>query len=184
LSASIRETEYAFAEEEPGRINGAILKVPAESPLAASASQRSVASGTATAYGAVGPRLLTELVEELELGAHAWPTRALYPIGWREALSVLDPAKRDAVEELTRESSFIHLWSEMLWLHNVLKTVRPPAGSYLAEMYDRHGVEFPAGPRYEFAQLRPQIWLHERHLAMREELTRLHEELATKDPSP
>jgi hypothetical protein len=66
----------------------------------------------------------------------------------------------------------------MLRLHNVLTTVRPPAGSFLDAMFELYAIPFPAAPRYEFAQLRPQIWLHEHHWAMKEELTRLYEQLS------
>jgi hypothetical protein len=177
LRGDVPEGEYVFAEQEPGLVNGAILRAPASSRLLMAACERSGAAGTGTRFGSVGPRLLTEIVAELGLGSHAWPSDALYPVGWNEALDTLDPDRRDRLEERSRNSFFFHLWSEMLRVHNVLKTVRPPVESYLAAMYERYGVEFPTAPRYEFSQLRSQRWLHEQHWAMKEELTRLYERL-------
>jgi hypothetical protein len=171
------ETEYVFAEQEPGVVNGAILKAPAGSPFVAEACARATAAGSDAAFASVGPKLLTQLVVELGLGEHAWPSSSIYPIGWDEALHALDPARRGALVECSRDSYFFHLWSEMLTLHNVLKTVRPPEGSYLAMLYDRYDIEFPTAPRYEFSHLRAQIWLHERHRRLREELTSLYERI-------
>jgi Glycosyltransferase sugar-binding region containing DXD motif len=175
LRGDVPESEYVFAEQESGLVNGAILRAPAGSRLLALACERSRAADTGTRFGSVGPRLLTDVVGELGLASHAWPGAALYPIGWNEALDTLDPDRRTTLEERSMDSYFFHLWGEMLRVHNVLKTVRPPGGSYLAAMYERYGIEFPPAPRYDFSQLRPQRWLQEQHWAMKEELTRLYE---------
>jgi len=177
LSASIPDAVYAFAEQEEGLYNGAVLRAPAGSSLLRTARERADRVGGDAAYFSIGPRLLTELVGELGLEDGAWDAELVYPIGWREALDVLDPGRTAALEERSSRSLFFHLWNEVLRMHNVLKTVRPPTGSFLAAMYDRHEVPFPDTPRYEFSQLEPQITLQREHWLLCDEIERLRAEL-------
>jgi hypothetical protein len=177
LSDAIPDDEYVFAEQEPGLYNGAVLRAPAGSLFLRAARARAESVGAAARHMSIGPALVTELVAELGLEDRAWEPALVYPLGWRQALDVLDPRQVRTVEERCAGSLFLHVWNEILRVHNVLKTVRPPAGSFLARMYDAYEIPFPEEPRYDFPQLEPQITLQREHWLLCEEIERLRAEL-------
>ncbi len=118
---------------------------------------------------------MTQLVTELGLEGHAWETRDLLPLSWDEALLVLDPNRSEEVEERIRDSTFLHVWNQMFMVYNILKTVRPPDGSFLARMYARYDLEFPPEPRYEWCDLSHLVALQNEHWRLSDEITRLRE---------
>jgi hypothetical protein len=169
LARDIPETEYVFAAHE-GFIQTAIIRLPARSELAAVAARRARGARNARGFGSTGPILFTEVVQELDLGKHAWNEERLYPVGWRDALAVFDPDRAGEVVRRAANASFVHLWNEVLRVHGILKTVRPPSGSFLGVLYDRYAVAFPHEPQYVWRDLVPQIALQKSHCALDAEL--------------
>jgi hypothetical protein len=169
LARDIPETTYVFARHD-GTIQNAIIRSPARSELTAIAARRATDAGKAREFGTTGPILLTEVVQELGLGEHAWTEERLYPVGWRDALAVFDPDQARDVARKAAKASFLHLWNEVLRVHGILKTVRPPSGSFLGGLYDRYGVAFPHEPQYVWRDLIPQITLQKSRSALSAEL--------------
>jgi hypothetical protein len=148
LRDDVSEPEYVFAKQGRRLFNSAILRAPAGSLLIRTTlerAERAVANGgaEAIAFGEIGPQLLTAVVRELGLRDHAARRRDLYPIPYWRALAVLDPERRQKVEERVADSTFLHLWTETFRVRGVPKSEPPPAGSFLDAMYRRYDVPVP-----------------------------------------
>jgi hypothetical protein len=131
LTPDLPAVDYAWAEEEPGQLNNAILKLPAGDPLAARlrdlARERSSQPGR---WGALGPALLTEVI----LGAGHAPilsSSACYPLHWLEAHYTWLPERRNEVESRLRGAGFLHLWMKALTDCGIDLYRKAPAGSWL-----------------------------------------------------
>jgi len=154
LSSKLPDSDYVFAMQHRDSYNSAILRAPAGSPLMREAlgrARRIVADHHGDiGFGAIGPHLLTDVIRDLDLGGEATDRRVLYPIPYWEALATCDPRRRAQVEFRIGNSAFLHLWTEMFRYWRVPKNARPPAGSYLAEMYDRYDVPFPTVVEFDW----------------------------------
>jgi len=154
LSSKLPDSGYVFARQDDDFYNPAIMRAPAGSPLIREALERAkriVADrGGDIEFGSIGPHLLTEVVRDLGLAHEATDTARLYPIPYWEALSTCDPRRRAEVEIRVRDSAFLHLWTEMFRYWGVPKTARPPKASYLAELYERYDVPFPAPTEFDW----------------------------------
>jgi hypothetical protein len=187
LRTDIADTPYVFAPEDDKFFNGAVLKAPRESEFLeralTHARMRARASGGEIGLNELGPPLVSQLVRELGLEPCAWKREDLYPLGWNQVLDFFDPAQADRIEALVASSTFVHLWTNMLRIANVLKDVRPPEGSYLDRMYAAYGIEFPAYRRYEWPEMEPQYTLLRAYWDLRQEVDLLHQERARLEQS-
>lgn len=178
LKREIPETEYAFAKDDPHLYNGAVLRAPRDSEFLSRALARATEAGKNVGFGATGPALVDELVRELGLENRAWAPEDVYPVLWDQALRFLDPAHADRIEALAAPATFVHFYTAMLRLANVLKDVRPPKSSYLDRMYEAYDVEFPGGRRYEWSEIEPQCEFEKEHWSLYREISALRDELA------
>jgi len=141
LTENIPPCAYFWAEEEPGRINGAILRFPAQDPLCHRLLNLSVERNAALSrWGEIGPDLLTEVLGHLRLQGHAGSTKDAYPIHWLETHFLWLPEYADAVRERCTDSLFLHLWQSCFSRIGMDRTSYPPVGSILQELYVREGV--------------------------------------------
>jgi hypothetical protein len=169
LTSEVPDTPYVFAKEDETLYGNAILRVPQGCPLMEAALARARELFPATTFGTTGPVLLTELIRELGLEEAAWPTADLYPVPWTRALEIFDPGKERQIAAEVSGSRFIHLWTSVLKMSNVLTAVRPPAGSFLAGVYDRYDVPFASGLEYSWSDIASVVVLQEEHQALRRE---------------
>jgi hypothetical protein len=181
LKDDIPDTAYVFAKQDRDVYVPGILKAPKNSELLARAHERAVEAGKDIAFNTIGPQLFNDLVHELGLEHEAWPREAFYVLGWDRVLEFLDPGEADAIQAQTAESTFLHFSTSMLRLANVLKDVRPPAGSFLDRLYLAHEIEFPAHPRYEWNEIRPQYELEKAHWRLAADARQLRDLLAAKE---
>jgi hypothetical protein len=144
-----------FGEEEAGRINTGVLRLPPDSPLLppliALFEERSVPpwlplrsrlaarlrlwrhgrSGLASMpWGSAGPKALTYLVRRHGMGRHALPSDTFCPAPWQDALWIVDPA-RTLGDFVTQRTVAVHLWNERI---KQVKDVPAPPGSFLARL--------------------------------------------------
>ena len=154
LRSKIDEPEYVFAMQDKSYYNVAILRAPRGGLLIRTALERATArvdaEGAEIPFGSIGPNLFTELVPELGFTDRAAERTALYPIPYWEGLRTCDPARRAEVEARVAESTFLHLWTGTFRGAGVPTTARPPAGSYLAEAYERYEVPFPVETEFDW----------------------------------
>jgi Alpha 1,4-glycosyltransferase conserved region len=184
LTDDIRDTEYVFVRGHDMVYANGIVRVPAGSEFAAKAFERAAAQGKDVEWLGNGPTLFTELIAEMGLEAATWPTSDFLPLGWDEAIAVFDPQRADEVAGRVGNSTFHHLWNQMLMMYNILKTVRPPKDSYLERMYARYDIDFPTAPQYEWSNLAHQAYLQSEHWRLYGEVDRLQQELRDRSDEP
>jgi hypothetical protein len=63
------------------------------------------------------------------------------------------PERCAKVRDKANGATFLHLWNEVLRRSGVLKSIAPPPGSFLAELFQKHGVNFGAGLTYSGDQV-------------------------------
>jgi hypothetical protein len=146
---------YLIGEEEPGRYNGAILRMPPDTPLLPSllelfdervvppwlpwrarmaAHWRHAATGKAglakMPWGSAGPLAITAVARRLGIDLGAFPPSVFYPVHWKHADWIFDP--NAAAEDLIApETVAIHLWNERV---RARKDAAAPAGSFMARL--------------------------------------------------
>jgi hypothetical protein len=147
--------EHLLGWESPERINNAVLRLPANSPLLApllavfeerevppwlpaparlAAKWRLRLTGrTGLArmpWGAAGPMALTWLARRHGLAAEAQPEEVFYPVHWSRSAWIRDPSVALA-DVLTPRTRAVHLWNQVIapW-----KEAPAPPGSFLARL--------------------------------------------------
>jgi hypothetical protein len=147
--------ETLFGRVAGDEINTAVLRLPPGSPLLppllalyeersvppwlspgarAAAHWRLLSTGRSRLdlmpWGSAGPHALTWLARRHGLEGWALPPGLFYPVHWRDADWILDPARSldEVVTPLTRA---VHLWNERI---KALKEAPAPAGSFLARL--------------------------------------------------
>ncbi len=107
-------SEYLYGVETLGRLNGAVLSYPPQSPLGIFLQEECEKRKSADyAWGDLGPRLITEGVTKFDLWRHAEPIRAFYPVHFREVWKLFDPESRDLITQRAENSFAIHLWKNV-----------------------------------------------------------------------
>jgi len=118
------DRDVILATEPDNTVGSAVMCVPPGHPLVATAWRRCSDVDDATPeWGVMGPRLLIELVRELQLETFLTPSPVFFPIDWHEWDSVIDPHRVWRFDPMTRS---IHLWNSMWDLAGVDKNERRP----------------------------------------------------------
>ncbi len=141
LTREVPEPPIALARQDPITVNGAILRFPVAHPAMKFAYDAATAEGTDFNWKRIGPRLLTQVVQSFELERWLVPTQNYYPLDHRRFGAVFRPSKRDEMIARTTGATFLHLWTEMFRSVSYDKDCRPPAGSYLRELFDSCGMQ-------------------------------------------
>jgi hypothetical protein len=133
--------------ESGTRVNGAIMKFPARSPVMAAALEEARARLPQTARGApmtarllLGPDLVTKLVHDHALDHVLRPTSSAYPIDFADTPAMFDPHRCDELDERIAGSDFVHLWNEYWRRVRIPKDLGPPKGSFLDGLFARFGI--------------------------------------------
>jgi len=131
-------TGYLFAEEEPGLINNAVLRIPADSPLlpllleifdtktvpswmparftVPSRLSRLIGRSLDLSnlpFGVTGPFALTAAAKRLGLASKALPVEVFNPVPWQQASWIRDPEiPLDSV--VSERTVAVHLWNECI----------------------------------------------------------------------
>lgn len=157
LSPLDGDSPYLFGEQEAGRINTGVLRLPPDSPLLPpllaifeeravpawlpirsrmSAYWRLLSSGRSglaeMPWGSAGPEALSFLARQHGLSRWALPPEAFCPMRWQDALWITDPAL-DIDDVITPATVSIHLWNERI---KGVKDAPSAAGSFLARLQE------------------------------------------------
>jgi hypothetical protein len=125
-----KKIPIALGYEDGEFINGAALYLQDEMVLAALMAELQ-ARGTSFDWGAIGPKLLTAVIQRLGLEWAVDPPETFYPVYHSDIGQLERPADRERCLELTRGSLALHLWSEIRRRSGLSNTDLPPKGSYL-----------------------------------------------------
>jgi hypothetical protein len=161
------QDEYVFGWEHETSINGAVLRLPANSAMVRElcdiphVNWRPPFYGprkTAIFYwrrwtegdirpenyrwGTFGPMFLTYLAKKYGVAQKAKERSVFYPVRHRDA-NLFCGSTEFVNAKLTEETRTVHLWRSIL---NREARVSPPRGSYLEAVCRRHGADVPIGP--------------------------------------
>ncbi len=156
---------YLFGWQQPDVINGAVLRLPGDSPVLSdlkkladakvpmppwwSRKRKFLQLARAAVglhqrkedmiWGTFGPRALTDAIRRHRLDELAAPQEVYYPVSWDETGLFYGPAA-GVQARITPATVAVHLWhsSEAMRVHG---HASPPAGSFLAEMCARYGID-------------------------------------------
>ena len=121
-------------------VNNAVLRLPPSDPaledLVATAGAAADVDGR---WGALGPFLLTPVLQKHGLYDKAFEPRVCYPIEPEQFWKPFLPAFRDEVERTVEGATFLHLWSEAIRWRGYDFSICPPEGSYLWERFRKVG---------------------------------------------
>jgi hypothetical protein len=142
LTDRLPDTSHAWAEEEPGVINNAILKLPAGDPAAGRLAKRArELVGRSERWGATGPHLASEILGSCEPAQRAGSTAEFYPLHWLEAPRLLLPEQASDVSHQIKSALFLHLWANVFKSVGVDLNHEPPRGSFMYELLKAHTFE-------------------------------------------
>ena len=133
---------FLVGYEDENTINGAIIYSEPRNPILIDAAEKCKAVGKDASWGEAGPRLLTHLVKAHGMVGKALPVHVFYPIHWSEvAHMLLLPEYREQAKIRCERSSALHLYNEMLARVGVPKSLLPPGGSILSDIFQEYGVD-------------------------------------------
>jgi len=127
--------DYIFGLQEPGKVNTSVLSYPKDSSLALMMTSRSIYRDT-NAFDALGPVLLTDCLNELEMTHLAQPMEVFSPIVWSEFSMMWDERWTEKVLEACKDSHAVSLWNYMLGFHKYPRNDFP-SGSAMAHWFDQ-----------------------------------------------
>ena len=117
-------------------VNNAVLRLPpAEPALAELVATAEAAAGHDQKWGALGPFLLTPVLERHGLYGKALEPHVCYPIEPEQFWKPFLPRWRDWVAEAVAGATTLHLWSEAIVWSGFDFHVCPPEGSWLHERF-------------------------------------------------
>jgi hypothetical protein len=146
LSSQVPQGEIYLEREEEEIIGNAVLKFPRGHALVKALYECSCKAGKDIRWGETGPQLTSDLTKQMGLWDQARLREHAFSINWRDAFLLVTKSGRQATQERTRSASFLHLWNEVFRRDASIALHNPPNGSFLADLYIKHGVQrrFPA----------------------------------------
>jgi hypothetical protein len=140
LKDDIPECRYAWANEDIDRINGAVLKLPANEPVLDEICRAAYEIGrNLKVWGELGPHLLTKHLMGRRFDDDHFGSRGdFYPIHYLETFLFWLRDNNDVVQNKCREAWFIHLWTSVIPQMGIDCTKKPPSGSFLERIYIPH----------------------------------------------
>jgi glycosyl transferase family 2/alpha 1,4-glycosyltransferase len=141
-------------------------------PIMVQCLEQAMKLGRNVKWGDSGPRLFTRVLKEHGALDRAAVPSVCYPIHYSRALEVLRPSKTADLAARIESAVFLHVWNSTLVHRGVQKTYRPPKGSLLRELTDRHPVDGWTG-EYDELSLEHDLDLTARLHAYAEEKVRL-----------
>ena len=136
LKDDIPDCDYAWADEDPDGINGAILKFPSDDSTLLDISRAAHAIGSSSnIWCELGPHLLTKYLEGKAFDNHFGKRHYFYPIHWLEAFLFWLPNESDCIKLRCKDSFFLHFWSSVFGKMGIDRYTRPPVGSFLNAIY-------------------------------------------------
>ena len=139
LSGSVPDDDIVLGREDSNSICGAIMRLPPGHGLLAEAIEISRTKPDSGEWGDIGPKLLTRLAADHGLAGRLFEPAALYPFHWSAVYDLVDPESCTTVENLAANRAFLHLWQTIFRWGGFQTDFMPPARSFLAKAFARHG---------------------------------------------
>ncbi len=121
-------------------VNNAVLRLPADHPaLTELIATADAARDRDVKWGALGPFLLTPVLQRLGGYERARVPQQFYPVEPEQFWKLFIPARREEVETKISGATFVHLWSEAIKWSSWDFRVAPPVGSWLHQAFQSTG---------------------------------------------
>ena len=163
--------EFWLEERQKGQINGAILRLPQDSPALQGLLEfareeypvpdwlpprhrdeirRRAEAGepmhvSEMPWGIWGPLGVTAFLQKTGEDVHARPTDFYYPVSFANR-RVFAKRPMKTLEQLTENTRCIHIWAPIKRFCARRSGGVPPEGSYLATLVEKHGIDPAAAP--------------------------------------
>lgn len=159
LSAPLPLVSPLVGFEEPGVANTAVLFYGADSNLAGYVRDRLRAVNAAQAsHVALSPKLFSQAVIDLEIQHLVQDPKVFYPVHYLDIWKLYSPKHAAEIEKLTATSSTIHLCNSVLTrVQKDFKELRPPNGSYMDSLYERHSTSPVSQEHCDYEALRKNL---------------------------
>jgi hypothetical protein len=173
----VPRSEYVFGLMSSKKLNGAVLRLPPDSPMICDFMKAITADPLRLPWasfgrwfrreveilmgrsqphpslvgGSIGPRALTYFVKKHNILKYAMPREAYYPVANREVPLLVNPDPSGLGAKLTAQTVLVHLWRGKMKRLGLLAQL-PPATSYLGRACADLGITIlgltpPPGPR-------------------------------------
>lgn len=109
--------DYIFGRQSATKVANGVLGYPKESLLAHTMVKRAKYHGS-NVFDALGPILLTEVLDELEMTHLAKPRQTFSPIPWQDFSLMWQEGAKDGVLAAVEGSHAVSLWNYQLGYHN------------------------------------------------------------------
>lgn len=147
LKSEIPSCDYFWAEQSPDVINSAVLKFPIGDPRLERLLLLGLrGSKKITHWGQIGPELATNVLADEKPQNHLGGMDTAYPVHFFEAHFFWLPEYAALVERRCANSFFLHLWHSSIKWAGIPLDCAPPPGSFLNNLYLRHGQPVPNKP--------------------------------------
>ena len=128
---------YAWAEQEPGIINNAILKFPKGDVLCGQLLAAAMRlQNKSTNWGALGPALMSKIAAGHKDKDRAGSRATFYPWHWLESMFVWVPRARPELERRVKDAQFLHFWTRALHWMGINIYRDPPVESFLSHIIE------------------------------------------------
>ena len=122
-------------------VNNAVLRLPSDHPALRELNAIAAAAiDQDQRWGALGPFLLTPVLQRHGLYARARDPEMFYPIEPEQFWKLFLPAWRERIEARLDGAVLLHLWSEAMRWSGWDVFAAPPPGSYLYDFFANLGV--------------------------------------------
>ncbi|HWR01820.1 MAG TPA: hypothetical protein VN371_08120 [Chlorobaculum sp.] len=98
-----------------------------------------LANSNSFSWGDAGPKLLTKFIVSNDLAGDICPVTHFYPLHHSEAIVSLDPQSFEYVGARCSGSFLFHYYNEIFRRQSVDKSLLPPSGSYLRQLFTANG---------------------------------------------
>lgn len=121
---------FSAGWEDHQQINGAVLYVDDAQVLDALIDDLERV-GDVFEWGAIGPKLITSVLQRLNLARVAESSSVYYPIHYNEFIRLYEPDHYEWCKERADGALAVHLWNEFRARYFIPSTILPPAGSFV-----------------------------------------------------
>ena len=129
-----------FARQDADFVAPGTMCFEPRHPIMLQCLEQAIKLGHNVKWGDTGPRLFTRTLAERGWLDRAASPAVCYPIHYTEALEVLRPSRSADLAARINPALFLHVWNSTLVHRGVDKAYRPPRGSLLRMLIDRHPV--------------------------------------------
>jgi Glycosyl transferase family 2 len=140
LGDRIRIDAEFFARQDADFIAPGTMYFEPRHPVMLQCLEQARKLGRNVKWGDTGPRLFTRTLAERGWLDRAASPAICYPIHYTEALDVLRPSRTVDLAARIKPALFLHVWNSTLVHRGVDKAYRPPKGSLLRMLTNRHPV--------------------------------------------